>query len=174
MFQSVRPNSQIYILRRNDAPKLEIGYVVNQPTPRPKYQIPQVFGQSQEMVVDLSVKINDATYNYTAIPATADVADSYSNGDNIIISDSRDAMTAEILNIKQKSIDRINGIDTDKKLVEIYDSILSDLNPEFAEKKAQKEELDGLKNQVNTMSESIAKLMETNRVLIEKLSLKQV
>ena len=172
MFQSVRPNSKIYIFKKGNEPKLDIGYVVNQPSPRAKYSIPGVFNQHQEMVVDLIVKVNDTNYNYNAIPANADIADSYNNGDSIVISDSRDAMTAEVLSTKQKSIDRINGIDNDKQIVKICDSILSDLNPEFAEKKAQREELDGLKNQVKSMSDSISELMETNKLLIERLSLK--
>ena len=44
MFQSVRPNSQIYIFHKGDSPKIEVGYVSNHPLPRPKYQLPTTFG----------------------------------------------------------------------------------------------------------------------------------
>jgi len=54
-------------------------------------------------------------------------------------------------------------------LVEEYDKILSQLNPEFAEKQEQKQELDTLKAQMAEMSRSISALMETNKQLIEKL-----
>ena len=53
MFQSVRPNSPIYILHKGDNARLETGYVVNQPIPKAKYPIPHNFGQPQEMIVDL-------------------------------------------------------------------------------------------------------------------------
>lgn len=134
MFQSVRPNSQIFILHKGDTPRLEIGYVINQPVPRPKYQLPTTFGQTQEMVVDLVVKTNDQNYNYNNLPAQLDVADSMSNGESLIISDSRDGLNSEIVNLKQKSIDIANSRDYHLSLVEKYDSILLELNPELAEK----------------------------------------
>lgn len=170
MFQSVRPNSQIFILHKGDTPRLEIGYVINQPVPRPKYQLPTTFGQTQEMVVDLVVKTNDQNYNYNNLPAQLDVADSMSNGENLIISDSRDGLNSEIVNLKQKSIDIANSRDYHLSLVEKYDSILLELNPELAEKQEQKQEIDTLKNQMIEMSKSIAALMESNKTLIEKLT----
>ena len=170
MFQSVRPNSQIFILHKGDTPRLEIGYVINQPVPRPKYQLPTTFGQTQEMVVDLVVKTNDQNYNYNNLPAQLDVADSMSNGESLIISDSRDGLNSEIVNLKQKSIDIANSRDYHLSLVEKYDSILLELNPELAEKQEQKQEIDTLKNQMIEMSKSIAALMESNKTLIEKLT----
>lgn len=173
MFQSVRPNSQIYIFHRGDNPRLEVGYVVNQPIPRPKYQLPAAFGQPQETVVDLVVKTNDQTYNYNNLPAQLDVADSMSNGESLIISDSRDGISSEILNLKQKSLDIANSRDYHLSLVDKYEKILLDIHPELAEKQEQKQEIDILKNQMSEMSKSIASLMESNKVLIEKLTPKQ-
>ena len=169
MFQSVRPNSQIFILHKGDTPGIELGTVTNQPMPRPKYQLPATFGQPQELVVDLVVKVNDRTVNYNSLPAQSDIADSSSNGENIVISDSRDAMNAEILNLKQKSTDIINSVDFHKGLLEQYDKIIAQLNPEFAEKQEQRQELDTLRAQMAEMSRSISALMETNKQLIEKL-----
>jgi hypothetical protein len=170
MFQSVRPNSQIYIFHRGDNPRLEIGYVVNQPIPRPKYQLPAAFGQQQETVVDLVVKTNDQTYNYNNLPAQLDVADSVSNGESLIISDSRDGISSEIINLKQKSIDIANSKEYHLSLVTKYDKILMDIHPELAEKQEQKQEIDTLKNQMAEMSKSISALMEANKELIAKLT----
>ena len=50
--------------------------------------------------------------------------------------------------------------------------MLSDLNPEFAEKQAQKEEIEILKNQMSDMSKNIEELMTANRLLIDRLSIK--
>ena len=169
MFQSVRPNSQIFILHRGDTPNIEMGVVTNQPMARPKYQLPATFGQPQELVVDLVVKVNDRTVNYNNLPAQSDIADSSSNGENLVISDSRDAMNAEILNLKQKSTDIINSVEFHKGLLGQYDKIIAQLNPEFAEKQEQRQELDTLRAQMAEMSRSISALMETNKQLIEKL-----
>jgi hypothetical protein len=160
MFQSVRPNSPIYVLHKGDNARLETGYVVNQPIPKPKYQIPHTFGQPQEMVVDLVVKLNDATVNYNSLPAQADISDSFSNGENIVISDSKDAMNAEIMSIKQKSLDIINSVDYHKSLIGQYDKLLSDFNPEVAEKQAQQKEIASLREQMDQMSKSMALLIE--------------
>ena len=156
MFQSVRPNSPIYVLHKGDNIRLETGYVVNQPIPKPKYQIPHTFGQPQEMIVDLVVKLNDTTVNYNSLPAQSDISDSFSNGENIVISDSRDAMNAEIMSTKQKSLDIINSIDYHKSLISQYDRLLSDFNPEMAEKQAQQKEIASLKSQMDEMSKNMA------------------
>lgn len=160
MFQSVRPNSPIYVLHKGDNIRLETGYVVNQPIPKPKYQIPHTFGQPQEMIVDLVVKLNDLTVNYNSLPAQSDISDSFSNGENIVISDSRDAMNAEIMSAKQKSLDIINSIDYHKSLISQYDKLLSDFNPEMAEKQAQQKEIASLKSQINEMSKNMTLLIE--------------
>ena len=160
MFQSVRPNSPIYVLHKGDNPRLETGYVVNQPIPKPKYQMPHNFGQPQEMIVDLVVKLNDSSMNLNAIPANLDIADSYSNGESIVISDSREAMNSEIISLKQKSVDIINSKPYHESLVSQYEKLLSDFNPEMAEKQAQQQEISSLRNQMNEMSKNMALLLE--------------
>ena len=160
MFQSVRPNSPIYVFHKGDNPRLETGYVVNQPIPKPKYQIPNAFGQPQELVVDLVIKLNDTTVNMNAIPAQLDIADSYSNGENLVISDSREAMNSEILSLKQKSIDIINSAPYHKSLINTYDKLLSDFNPEMAEKQAQQKEISELRAQMDEMSRNMALLIK--------------
>lgn len=160
MFQSVRPNSPIYVLHKGDNPRLETGYVMNQPVPKPKYQMPHAFGQPQEMVVDLVVKLNDVSFNLNAIPANLDIADSYSNGESIVISDSREAMNSEILSLKQKSVDLINSVKYHESLITQYDKVLSDFNPEMAAKQAQQQEIVDLRNQMNEMSKNMAVLIE--------------
>ena len=160
MFQSVRPNSPIYVLHKGDNPRLETGYVVNQPIPKPKYQIPHTFGQPQEMIVDLVVKLNDISLNLNSIPANLDIADSYSNGESVVISDSREAMNSEIISLKQKSIAVINSIKYHQSLVSQYDKLLSDFNPEVAEKQAQQQEIADLRNQMNEMSKNMTLLLE--------------
>ena len=157
MFQSLRPNNQLYILRK-DKPALEIGSVISVSHPTPKYQMqPNTFGR-QEMVVDIIAKVNDQEITYQKIPATADIAD-FGNS-NIVISDNRDAMNSEVLSLKKKSEDLINSIDYHKEVVSCCESILSQLNPEFAEKKAQQEEMESLRTKVDKMSKDIESLIQ--------------
>lgn len=166
MFQSLRPNNQLYILRK-EKPSLEIGSVVSVSMPVPKYQMQPTFGQPQEMVVDIVAKVNNQDITYQKIPATLDIADFGTGG--IVLSDSREAMNSEVLSLKKKSADIIDSIDYHKEVISNCEAILSDLNPEFAEKQEQKKELDSLKLQMQEMSKNISSLMEANKQLIAKI-----
>ena len=165
MFQSLRQNSQIYIFYKGNKPSLNIGSVVNVSMLKPKYPISQTFGQSQEMVIDIIAKVNDVIVNYNSLPATLDIADSYSNGESIVIADSREAINSEILNYKQKSLDIINSIDIHKNIIQDCDDILNKLNPEYAEKKQQQDEILTLRNQISEMSLNLTNLTQ----MIEQL-----
>ena len=160
MFQSIRPNSQIYILHKGDNMRVDIGFVTNQPIPKPKYSMPQTFGQPQELVVDLVVKANNEVMNLNGIPAQADVADSFSNGETVVVSTSREAINAELVSEKQKSLDIVKSIPYHEKRASQCDVLLGQLNPEFAEKQSQKEELNQLKEQVNGLTTQVSRLVE--------------
>ena len=154
MFQSLRPNNQIYILKK-DVPSLEVGSVVSVSNPIPKY--PTNFGQPQETILDLVVKINGQDVPFQKIPANLDIADFGTSG--VVIADNRNAMNSEIASLKQKSKDILNSIDYHQKVVENCDKMLSDLNPEFAEKQAQQAEINALKLQVSDLSKNISELL---------------
>ena len=170
MFQSLRQNSPIYIFHKIDNPYLEIGTISTISLPKPKYAVPATFNSTQEMCVDIVVKINNNVVNYNNLPATLDIADSTSNGDNIVIASSKEAMNAEILSLKQKSIDELNRKEYNENVVRNCDKILADLNPEFAEKQAQKAEIDSLKLQMQEMSKNMQSLIELNKQLMKQTS----
>jgi hypothetical protein len=70
---------------------------------------------------------------------------------------------AEWLCLKERSVDAINSIDYHKNLIAECDIILSNLNPDLAEKREQKERIDSLESQLK-------QLMEMNQVLMARLS----
>jgi len=147
-------------LHKGSTPSLEIGSVVSVSSPSPKYQMPPLFGQPQEMVVDVVVKVNNQDITYQKLPAAADIADFGTGG--VVIADNREAMNAEVLSLKNKSLDAINSVEYHRGVVCGCDEILSGLNPEFAERKQQQAEIDGLKAQ---MSE----LIQMNKDLLMRL-----
>lgn len=160
MFQSLRPNNQIYILHK-DKPLLETGTVISVSAPSPKYPVQPMFGQSQEMVVDIIAKVNNQDITYQRIPANLEVADFGNN--NIVLSDNKEAMNSEIMCLKQRSVDIIDSIEYHKNLVAECDKLLTSLNPDLAEKTAQKERIDSLELKMQ-------ELMDMNRQLIARLS----
>lgn len=146
MFSNLRTNSQLYILHKEANPHIEIATVTSVSMPRPKFAMPQTFGQPQEMVVDVDARIGEQSVSYKCLPAGSDVADSAADG--VTVATGRDAMNAEVSALRQRSIDAVNSISYHKGVIAGCDKILETINPEYAEKQAQQAEINSLKQQV--------------------------
>jgi uncharacterized coiled-coil protein SlyX len=167
MFQSLRPNNQIFILHK-DKPSLDVGSIISVSVPAPKYPVQPMFGQPQELVVDIVAKVNNQDVTYQKIPANLDVADFGNN--SIVLSDNKEAMNSEIMCLKQRSLDIINSVDYHNNVITECDKLLNSLNPDLAEKQAQNDKIQKLEQQLE-------KLMDINKKLIARLdveTLKQV
>lgn len=157
MFSNLRANSQVYILHKDASPYVEVGSVISVSQPVPKFPVAN-FMQPQEMVVDVTVNINDNTVTLQKLPANLDIADQGNMG-NVVITTSREAMNAEIDALRQKSLSIINSVEYHNKIVQDCEILLQRLNPEFAEQKQQKQEIDTLKQQMSDMMSSMRDLM---------------
>lgn len=158
MFSNLRPSSQLYILHKDSTPYIEVGQVVSVSQPMPRYQTNN-FMAPQELVVDVVVSINGNNITLQKLPANLDVADQGSTNGSLFISTSRESMNTEITSLRQKSQDIINSVDYHKKIVQDCEVLLQRLNPEFAEQKQQKQEIDNLKAQMSEMMNGMKELM---------------
>ena len=158
MFSNLRTNSQIYILHRDATPYIEIGQIVSVSQPRPRYQTNSYIAP-QEQVVDLVVSINGNNITLQSLPANLDVADQGTINGSLFIATQRDAMNTEINSMRQKSLDIINSVEQHKKVIQDCEVLLQRLNPEFAEQKQQKQEIDMLKTQMSEMMSGMKELM---------------
>lgn len=158
MFSNLRTNSQIYILHRDATPYIEIGQVISVSQPRPRYQTNNYIAP-QEQVVDIVVGINGNNITLQSLPANLDVADQGTINGSLFISTSRDAMNSEVNSMRQKSLDIINSVEQHKKTIQDCELLLQRLNPEFAEQKQQKQEIDMLKAQMSEMMTGMKELM---------------
>lgn len=158
MFSNLRTNSQIYILHRDATPYVEIGQVVSVSQPQPRYQVNN-FMAPQELVVDIVVNINGNNVTLQKLPANLDIADQGTAEAGVVITTSREAMNSEVDSLRQKSISILNSIDYHKKRVQDCELLLQRLNPEFAEQKQQKQEIDMLKSQMSEMMNGMKELM---------------
>lgn len=159
MFQSLRNNQQFYILTKGVTPRLDIGTVTSVSVPQMKFPtMPQGLGSQPEYVVDVSVLVNGATQQFQRLPANKEIADFGDGFGNIVVSTSRDAMNNEIATLRNRSEDHIKRVDEEKQKILAYESILQQLNPEYAEKQKQEAEIVNLKNQVAAITQSNANL----------------
>ena len=174
MFQNLRTNNQLFILHREENPFVEIGTVVSVSAPKPKYPVPSHIGAmpQMEMVVDVVVGINGQNTTFQNLPAGADIADFGQNG-NIVISCSRDAMNSEVSAIRQKGLDELSRRNFHENVIAGCDKILTALNPEFAEKQRQEQEIATLKGQMSEMSRNMADLMAMNKKLMEQFGVSE-
>lgn len=158
MFSNLRTNSQIYILHKDSTPYVEVGQVVSVSQPQPRYQVNN-FMAPQELVVDIVVNVNGNNITLQKLPSNLDVADQGTVNGSLFISTTRDAMNSEINTLRQKSLDIINSVDYHKKIIQDCELLLQKLNPEFAEQKQQKQEIDILKSQMSEMMSGMKELM---------------
>ena len=158
MFSNLRSGSQVYILHKDTTPYIEIGQVVSVSQPIPRYQTNN-FMAPQELVVDIVVSVNGNNITLQKLPANLDVADQGTANGSLFISTSRESMNTEITSLRQKSQDIINSIDYHKKIIQDCEILLQRLNPEFAEQKQQKQEIDNLKTQMAEMMSGMKELM---------------
>lgn len=164
----------MYVLHKDATPYLEQGIVASVSAPKPKYPSAQPYAPYQplEMVVDVVVNAGGQSTSLQGLPASADIADSGVNG-NVVVSCSRDAMNGELYTLRQKSTDIINSVDYHKEVIDACDKMLEALNPEFAAKQQKDQEIQSLKEQIETMSKSMGTLMQMNQRLMEQFGVSE-
>lgn len=167
MFQSARVNQPIYILYKESVPRLEIGTITQVTQPVYKFPTTPQFGQMQEQVVDVYANVGGAQRQFQQLPANKESAD-FGTG-NLFVTINRDAMNAEIGSLKNESVGIINRYDEEKQKIIKYDEIIMQLNPEYAEKQRQEQEIATLKNQMASMAQTNDELRNMMVRLMDKL-----
>ena len=160
-FSNLRGSSPLYILNKEGVPSVNIGSVVGVTAPVPKWGVPMAFGQPQEMVVDITVKVDDKQGQFFKVPAHLDAWEYEQNGVKTpyVLATSRDAINAEVNNLRQQAIGVLSSIDYNKQIIAACDKMLKQLNPEFAEKQRQEQEIADLKSQLATQQSQMAELI---------------
>ena len=157
MFSNQRQGSQLYILHKCAAtPFVEMGSVENTTNLMTGY-----YPSLPNMPVNLSIRVGEKVTNYQNLPPNAEVADVTNNtGETVTLACTKEAVTAEIQAMKQKSIDTINSVDFHKQRINTCEMLIQQLNPEEVEKAKQQQEISDLKAQIAQMSQMMAKMSE--------------
>lgn len=157
MFQANRQGNLFYILEKGEELRLKIGQVVSVSNPQPKYgsqfSVP-AFGQS-EMTVDVRVKVDEETMDFKQLNANASIA----NSGNVVVSDSKDAMSAEVEGLLRTSRAILESVPYHEKMLVACDAILRDLNPTFKKEKEQEEKMTMLEGEVIGIKDTLNEMM---------------
>ena len=155
-FSNLRSGNRLYILHKDSIPTIEIGKVISISQVSPKYG--NMY--SPEMVVDISANVNGQPTNFQKLPALGDIADF---GNNIVLSCNKDAMSSEVLSMKQRSVDLINSVELHQNIIKGCDEILTQLNPEIKEKQRQEEENKALRDELNQLKDMFKEFLKANK-----------
>ena len=157
-FQNLRNNHQIYVLRKNTTPTLEIGKVTHISVPVPKYGASSMYN---DLVLDITAEIDGKATNFQKLPANSEIADF---GNNVVIAVSKEAMNNEVMSMKQRSMDILNSIEQHRSIIDGCDEILQVLNPEIAEKQRQEQENKALREEINSLKEMFSEFMNQFKI----------
>lgn len=157
MFQGLRTNSLFYVLSKGENPNLRIGQVVSVSNPQTKYP---TFNngftpQPMETVVDVKVKLGDEEVDFKQLPANGQIA----NDKNLVVSDNKDAMSAEVDAMLRQSKAILESVDYNNRVVESCEGMLQQLNPQIAKEKEQTEKISKLEGKVSGIEGKIDKMM---------------
>ena len=157
MFQGLRNNSLFYVLDKGENPNLRIGQVVSVSNPQTRYpSFNNGFTpQPMETVVDVKVKLNDEEVDFKQLPANGQIA----NDKNLVVSDSKDAMSAEVDAMLRQSKAILESVDYHKRVVDSCEGMLQQLNPQIAKEKEQTEKINKLEGKVSGIEGKIDKMM---------------
>jgi hypothetical protein len=157
MFSALRQGSLLYILYKADKPALKVGQVTSVSQPQPKYNTAfsaQPFG-GVETTVDISAKAGDEVFEFKQLPSHMSIA----NYDGAVVSESREAMCAEVEAMQRTSRQHIESAPYHESVVEACDYILRELNPHFAKEKAQEEKIEVLETKMTGIEGTLDNIM---------------
>ena len=149
MFSGLRTNSIFYILDKGENPSLRIGQVVSVSNPQPKFQtIYQGCNPNgMDMFVDVVVKLPNEQVEFKQLPANMQIA----NSDKFVVSESREAMDAEVDAMYRHSKEIVESEPYHKRVMDECQKMRTMLNPQIAKEKQQEEDIKNLKDEMSGM-----------------------
>ena len=162
MFSTLRQNSPIYVLDKKDSPVLKKGIIETVSPQRSKTG--SFYGQPMDMIVDIRVNIDGTSQEFKNIPASLSIA----NDGNIVISETKEAMSTEVDSMLSISKQILESVDYHKDVIEKCEQILKDLNPQFAKDKLQEEKINSLESRIGGVENTLIDIKDMLSKVLNK------
>ena len=162
MFSTLRQNSQIYILDKKGSPILKKGVIESVSSQRSRTG--SFYGQPMDMIVDIRVNIDGTSQEFKNIPANLSIA----NDGNIVISETKEAMSTEVDSMLSISKQILESVDYHKDVIEKCEQILKDLNPQFAKDKLQEEKINSLESRIGGVENTLGDIKDMLSKVLDK------
>ena len=151
MFSALSQGSPIYILDKTSSPEYKVGEIVGVSYPKVN-----PYGINPQNTVDLKVKIDGSIQEFNSVPSINSFV-TYNNG-KLIISETKQGIQNEIEGILQNSRQILDNIDIYKQNIIDCETILKQLNPQFAVDKERDERLSNLENRFDGVESKLDKI----------------
>lgn len=154
-FKDIKQGYPVYLLHKGEEMKASQGKVITMTQPR----FPQQYtGQALGMVVDVTIEENGTNKTYT-MPADSSVV----SAGNTVLSTDREGILREVEAMKAESEDVLSSMEKHSARAEACEKILTEWNPQLAEKKKQEE-------RIGSLESGMSELKGMVKTLIDKLS----
>lgn len=162
MFSNLRQDSLFYILDKRNKPTLTIARVASVTNPVPKYGAPlNPIVNGMETTVDIVVDVDGQKADFKKVPSNLSIY-----GENgVVISESKDAMYAEIEAMRENSRKVIESVNYNKTVMEQCDVMMGQLNPNIAKEKENDNRLKSLEEQMGGMQAVLKEMSNTLKSL---------
>lgn len=161
MFKDLKNGFQVSILDKSQkTPIYKVGSVISVSAPRVDTrqvspgQLPNP-AMFAERVIDLTVECDGQT-NTFVVPENANVASMAT----LTLACSQDPILNEVRAMHKTSSDIIASVDRHKEVVTKCESIIKELNPAFAESKAQNERIDKIEEAISGVADSVRQIQQ--------------
>ena len=108
------------------------------------------------MVVDITINIEGIKEEFKNIPANLSIA----NDGNLVISESKEAMSTEVDSMLSISKQILESVDYHKDVIDKCEQILKDLNPQFAKDKLQEEKINNLEERIGGVEDTLGDIKD--------------
>ena len=154
MFSSSRQGGFIYVLSKGERPTVKIGQIESASSPVPKYPTynPSVpYSPQPEMLIDIKVRCGEEVLDFQKLPANGEMF-AYPN---VIVSEKKEAIISEVEAMMQTSKQIVESVSYHNSVIESCDSILKELNPQFAKEKQQEDRINSLEQEVKSVKDGL-------------------
>lgn len=151
LFKDVKQNYNLFILNTEEV-SIKIGKVISVGYPR--LESPNNISNNR-MVIDFSVDVDGKTASYV-IPEN--LAVTYAG--NMIISPDKDIILHEIEAMKTQAEQAIAAVDRQKGIISKTTELLTELNPQFRERRETEERFGKIEDRFGKIEESVEEMKD--------------
>lgn len=162
MFNNLREGGLFYILQKggkDKAPSLKIGTITHKTDPVTAAGLPpQPFGLPMETFTTIEVTAEEEKYKFEKLSSNEQFR--FYPAENTYITDSRDLVEQELENQYRASVQALETVPYHQSVVDSYDSIKCQLNPQLAKEREQEQKIGALEGKISGIEGTLGSIQE--------------